>query len=282
MCAREVLPGKPLATFEAPPFNVIQDLCGDPESDLVVFLAGNQFMVLPELVDEFLGTHPTVRSVFYETLPPGVVLEQFRLGGLRIGSLDLRVRPDVLALGPAVLDELYAENLVSSPLPYASNDLALLVAAGNPHDVLGLADLGQPGLRVAIPDPRTEGIGGLALKAIENAGGPHLRDLVEVQKRKDRTTIFTTIHHRQSPAWIASGEVDVAMVWSTEAIYHRNHSSNFDAVTIPPDHNLSGGYSAAVVTNGPHSQAAEWFVDFLVTKPGQDCYRRYGFASALN
>lgn len=282
MSGREAFSDHPLAIFDAPPFDAVQDLSGDPESDLIVFFAGNQFMVVPELVEKFRAAHPTVRSVFYETLPPGVVLDQFRLGGLRMGSLELRVRPDVLTLSPDVLDDLHEQNLVNTPLSYASNDLSLLVAAGNPKGVQGLADLGLPDLRVAIPDPNTEGIGRLALKAIENAGGSHLREQVEVKKSKDRTTVFTTIHHRQSPAWIASGEVDVAVVWSTEATYHRSQNSNFDAVTIPPDHNMTGQYSAAVVTDGPHSQAAAWFVDFLVSKTGQDCYRRYGFASALN
>lgn len=81
-----------MARFSAAPFDMVQDLCGDPASDLVVFMAGNQFMMLPDLVDGFTAAHPSVGSVFYETLPPGIVAEQFRRGGLRLGSLELSFR----------------------------------------------------------------------------------------------------------------------------------------------------------------------------------------------
>lgn len=146
-----------MVEFSAAPFDMVEDLCGDPGAGLVVWLAGNQYMAFPDLVAGFLAEHPSVRSVFYETLPPGVLVEQLRSGGLRIGSLELRVRPDVLVLSPAALDQLHTEGLVGPARNYASNDLALLVAAGNPSGVSGWADLGRPDLRVAFPDPRTEG-----------------------------------------------------------------------------------------------------------------------------
>ena len=50
---------------------MVEDLCGDPAVDLVL-MAGNQYMVVPDLVDSFLSTHRSIGSVFYETLPPGV------------------------------------------------------------------------------------------------------------------------------------------------------------------------------------------------------------------
>lgn len=46
-------------------------LCGDPTSaGFRAPFAGNQYMVLPELIATFLDTHDDVGSVFYETLPP--------------------------------------------------------------------------------------------------------------------------------------------------------------------------------------------------------------------
>jgi molybdate transport system substrate-binding protein len=91
------------AEFAAAPFDMVEDLCGDPGADLVVFFAGNQYMVVPDLVEGFLAAQPSAGSVFYETLPPGVIAAQLRAGGLRMGSLVLRVRPDVMASGPAAL-----------------------------------------------------------------------------------------------------------------------------------------------------------------------------------
>src|SRR5699024_11908465 len=76
-----------LTEFAAPPFNSLSDVRGDPlNADLRILFAGNQYMVLPELMSAFDGEGP--RSVFYETLPPGILIQQFLPVGIRIGSLE--------------------------------------------------------------------------------------------------------------------------------------------------------------------------------------------------
>jgi hypothetical protein len=42
-------------------------------ADLVLYLAGNQFMVMEELVQDFLGKHSNISSVYVETIPPGQI-----------------------------------------------------------------------------------------------------------------------------------------------------------------------------------------------------------------
>jgi molybdate transport system substrate-binding protein len=266
--------------FAAAPFDMVEDLCGDPGADLVVFLAGNQYMVVPDLVDGYLAAHPSVGSVFYETLPPGVVAAQLRAGGLRMGSLVLRVVPDVMASSPAALAELEREGLVGPARSYASNDLALLVAAGNPACVGRWADLGRPGVRVAFPDPRSEGIGRLALEAIEASGGAALRQRMEVDKAAAGEVVFTSIHHRQGPAWLEGGATDVTVVWSTEARYHLERGGPFDMIALPEVENRRGAYAAAVVAGAAHQEAAGWFVDYQCSRAGQAAYAAHGFSVA--
>lgn len=70
---------------------------------------------------------------------------------------------------PRALNELHDDGLVGPPRGYASNVLALLVRAGNPTGIVAMKDLARPGLRVALPDPLTEGIGRLALQALSAA-----------------------------------------------------------------------------------------------------------------
>jgi molybdate transport system substrate-binding protein len=266
--------------FAAAPFDMVEDLCGDPGADLVVFFAGNQYMVVPDLVDGYLAAHPSVGSVFYETLPPGVVAAQLRAGGLRMGSLVLRVGPDVMASSPAALAELEHEGLVGPARSYASNDLAFLVTAGNPAGVGGWADLARPGLRVAFPDPGTEGIGRLALEALEGSGGAALRQRVEVDKAAGGEVVFTSIHHRQGPAWLEGGATDVAVVWSTEGRYHLERGGPFEMVALPDAQNRRGTYAAGVVTGAAHQEAAGWFVDYLCSQAGQAAYAAHGFSVA--
>lgn len=269
----------PPVAFAAAPFDMVEDLYGDPAAELVVFMAGNQYMVVPDLLEGFLAADRSVGSVFCETLPPGVIAAQLRAGGLQMGSLVLRVRPDVMASSPAALADLEREGLVGPARTYASNDLAILVAQGNPAEVSGWADLGRPGVRVAFPDPRTEGIGALALEAIEASGGVALRKKVESDKAAAGEVVFTSIHHRQGPAWLAKGETDAAVVWSTEAHHHLELGGRLEMIALPEGENRRGGYAAAVVTDAPHPGAASSFVDHLYGQAGQAAYAAHGFTA---
>ena len=55
-------------------------------ADLVLFMAGNQFMVMEELLTVFQESYPEIEHIFYETLPPGLELKQILAGGARCGA----------------------------------------------------------------------------------------------------------------------------------------------------------------------------------------------------
>ncbi|HZD78537.1 MAG TPA: substrate-binding domain-containing protein [Actinomycetota bacterium] len=268
------------AGFQAPPFDAVLDLCGDPvTAHLRALLGGNQYMVLPDLFSSFLGSDPGAGPIFYETLPSGVLTEQLRLGGLHMGSLELRFTPDLIAAGPDALARLHREGLVESPAGYAGNVLALLVASGDPCDVGGMDDLGRAGLRVALPNPETEGIGGLTLQALEAAGGSELRDRVFVHKRGIGETVLTSIHQRQAPAWLREGSIDVAVVWDTEARHLVGAGVPVERVEIEALVNQRGHYAAAVVSRAPHHAAAGSLLRHLSGPDGASTYQRYGFST---
>lgn len=267
-----------LVEFAAPPFDAVTDLCGNPTSaGLHALFAGNQYMVLPDLFAAFLNTYGDVGSVFYETLPPGIVVAQLRQGGLRMGSLELTFTPDIVAASPRALAELHEEGLVGPSRTYASNVLTLLVGAGNPAHVRGLPDLARPGLRLALPDPETEGIGRLALLALTAAGGNRLHDEVFDAKRRAGETVLTSIHHRQSPALLAEDRTDVAFMWETEALHHLAMGAPVEMVPIDSAFNQRGEYAAAAVNAAPHRQSAERFLDFLTGPIGHAVYEKFGF-----
>jgi len=268
-----------VVTLTVPPVDVIEDLHGDPlTAELVLFLNGNQFMVMEELLTVFRTLHPTIRRIFYETLPPGVLAEQVRRGRLRIGSLELSVAPDVLTAGADQLSDLHSEGWVGTPALYASNDLSLLVAPGNPSGIHGLSDLGRSHVRVAMPNPATEGVGKLIVTALRSAGGESLVRRVMEEKVATGETRLTQIHHRESILWLEHGEVDVAPLWSTEARCHVQRGT-VEEVAIEKAHNQRGHYAVAVVERRTlHPEAALLFVQFLQTAPAQEVYARYGFA----
>lgn len=279
MSGRSLAESQAATEFSAAPFDSVADLCRDPVgADLVALFAGNQYMVLPELFELFKASRPHVESIFYETLPPGIVIAQLRSGRLRMDRLELSVVPDIIAASPAALASLKTDGLVSAPVSYANNDLTLLVPAGNPAAVKGLADLARPGVRVAMPDPRTEGIGALALSALADLDSD-LPSRVIGPKVASGEVRMTSIHHRQSPLWLRDGLVDVAVMWRTEGSYHLAAGAPFEVVEIDEHENRTGGYAVALCTGAAHPLVAAEFVEFLAGADGQAVFERHGFTT---
>lgn len=52
----------------------VPDIYGDiTDPQLVIFMGGNQFMVLDELLAAFRKKHPQYQRILVETLPPGLL-----------------------------------------------------------------------------------------------------------------------------------------------------------------------------------------------------------------
>ncbi len=278
------------AAAQAPPVNFTirgvdddMDLHGNPmTADLVIFAAGNQWMVLPDLIAAFRRDHPEVRNVYYQTLPPGILAEQMDNGAsLRIGELLINVEPDVFLAGKGRMDKERQAGSVGAPVAYATNDLALMVRGGNPKHIESLRDLGRSDVRVAMPNPQTEGVAKQIEISFQNAGGKALVHEIMDVKLRDGTTMLTRIHHRETPIWIQEGKADAGPVWLSEALYQERIHSGIEAVRIPEKDNVLATYEAAAVLRAPHPDAAKAFVNFLTTDTAQAIYRSYGFTEPL-
>lgn len=66
-------------------------------ADLVVYLAGNQFMVVEELMKAFLKKTPGIKTAFVETIPPGQILSDQLLKQGEINGQKIAMNPDVYA-----------------------------------------------------------------------------------------------------------------------------------------------------------------------------------------
>lgn len=266
--------------FQVGGVDQVMDLHGDPcNADLVIFAGGNQWMVMPELLAAFTQTHPEVHHIYYETLPPGVLAQQMHAGSLRIGDFLIAARPDVYLAGHRRMAAEVASGTVDAPVTYATNVLALLVRAGNPKGITSLRDLSRSDVRIAMPNPQTEGVARQIETAFRSAGGTELDQTIMVSKHGAGTTVFTSIHHRETPLWLLSDRVDVGPVWLSEALYQERIGSGLQAVRIPAAENAVGSYEGAVVKAAPHRNAAKAFVAFLAGPVAQRIYRSYGFAA---
>jgi ABC-type molybdate transport system substrate-binding protein len=265
-------------TFSVPPVDAVMDLHGDPaRADLVLFVAGNQYMVMPALLRAFRRRDPNVRAIFYETLPPGIIGRQVRTGALAMGNLLLAVRPDVLLTGPRGMQKLRGYGKVSAWHAYASNSLAILVRAGNPLRIRSLRDLGRANVRVVMPNPKWEGVAEQVEGAYAKAGGAQLVQTIMHAKVAAGTTILTRIHHRETPLYLMEGRADAGPVWRSEALYQRRIAP-LEMIAIPPRENVHAEYDAALVTGAPHAAAARAFVIFMQSPQARAILASYGFS----
>ena len=266
--------------FTVPEIDIVADLHGDvADPQLTVFFAGNQFMVVHDLVAAFSAAYPQYTRVFVETLPPGILEKQVEQGALVMGNLKVSDKPDVFTAGGKRLEQLQeAHHWFASSEVYCRNRLAIMVYQGNPKHVSGLADLGRADVRVSMPNPKWEGIGRNIEELYRKAGGQALDDAIMQKKVADGSTYLTVIHHRQTPLRILRRESDAAPVWYTESYFQESILHHpVSTVTIPAAQNLDVPYAAGLMQDAPHPEAARAFMQFLLSPAGQAVYKKYGF-----
>ncbi|MHB8422017.1 MAG: substrate-binding domain-containing protein [Leptospirales bacterium] len=267
--------------FTVPGVDNVPDLHGNPvKARLVFFVAGNQFMVLPSLIDAFKKQHPEIRHVFYETLPPGILAKQILRGGITIGNLHLTLKADIYESGKKRMEFLERQGrIVGKAVPFARNKLAIMVAKGNPHHIRSLADLGSRRIRLSLPNPKWEGIGKQIRSSFMKVGGQKLVHTIFVEKRKDGTTFLTQIHHRQTGYRILRHQSDAGVTWISEVLYQERIGHPIEMVRIPDSLNTNAVYVAGRLKGAPHSEAATLWLDFLSTPEARAIYKQYGFQS---
>jgi len=266
--------------FQVPDIDNVPDLHGNPNNALLVlFVGGNQFMVMPALIQAFEAEHPELRGrIFYETLPPGILSKQIAAKGIvTLGNFTLEAQADVYEAGLNAVQEMEKAGVLDAPVTYATNDLAIMVRRGNPLNIRSLQDLGTERIRLAMPNPGWEGVAKQIAASIEKAGGKGLVDTVMNKKVSDGTTFLTQIHHRQTPMRIMTGQSDAGVVWTSEIKFQERIGNSVAGVAIPIEQNATGTYAAAILKNAPHRAAASEWLAFLKSVAGQKAYADYGF-----
>lgn len=269
--------------FTVPEVDVMADFHGSLNHPaLVIYVGGNYYFAMAPLVKAFETEHPRLRGrIFYVTLPPGLLIRAMERGNtFTSGNLTFTVAPDLYAAGlQKVRAQIAAGRLVSPAVPYVTNDLTIMVPAGNPAHITGLSDLAKPGIRLVMPNPAWEGIARQIKMALTKVGGAALEHTVYVSKVADGQTILTHIHHRQTPLFLMQGLADAGVTWKSEAIFQEQIGHPIAHVDIPAAQNVTAVYAAALVRGAPHPKAARAWITFLRSPVAQRIFARYGFRS---
>jgi ABC-type molybdate transport system substrate-binding protein len=260
----------------------VPDLHGNPaDAKLVIFIGGNQFFVLPQLIAAFEQQHPELTGhIFYETLPPGILRKQIAADdAITLGNLTIQVKPDIYEAGARVLQEMEQHGQVKGVVSYATNDLAIMIRAGNPKGIQSLKDLARPEIRLSMPNPQWEGVANQISASLRKVGGEALYQAVYQDKVKDGKSVLTEIHHRQTPMRIMSGQADAGVTWASEVRFQERIGNPIQGVAIPADQNTTATYAGGVMSDAPHPEIAAQWLAFLKTPGAQAIYHQYGFHS---
>jgi molybdate transport system substrate-binding protein len=262
-----------------------QDLLGleyAEKADLVLFMAGNQFMAMPQLLAAFKQNHPEVKNIFCETLPPKMELQQILAGGAIFQDQEITCPPDVYSsVSQTAVDTLAKIGLTQAKdcFIYLHNRIILMVRENNPLKISSVQDLAADHVRISQPNPQYEDISEHIINMYRHAGGQSLVERIMETKKKQGTTILTTVHHRQTPERLLSGEADVGPVWATEVAHARQQGLPLDGVGVGTelDQRNNVNYFACPIATGRNRNKGLAFLTFLKTRTAQDIFRYYGF-----
>jgi ABC-type molybdate transport system substrate-binding protein len=254
-------------------------------ADLTLWVAGNQFFAMDEVIGAFRRGEPGL-SVGLITLPPGLILSAILAGGWNYKGHDYAATPDIYAsVNLGHLKRLKAASLMSQYAVYMHNELQILVAKNNPKNVTGIDDLVRADVKTSMPNPVNEGIMQFyARKVLEQHNiWQQISDGKEcVSCQTTANNWFTAVHHRETPARILDGTSDAGIVWKTEVLEAQRRGANVDAVELPPPDSLRSdvAYAIGILTSSKHKQAADRYLAFVGSEAGQAAYAKFGFVNA--
>lgn len=256
-------------------------------SDLVMYLAGNQFMVMETLIKDFQTKNPDIKNVYVETIPPGQILKNQLLKQGEIEGKKTAMNPDIYAsVNINHLKRLNKDSLMHDYKIYTHNKLELMVAKGNPKNIQNVKDLGRDDLVQSHPNPLTEGIfkfyGSEMLKDLglhdKVTAGAECKSCWAVEGK----TWFTSRHHRETPDRIEKGTADVGIVWTTEVAHAIAEGRQIEGVAIEAPYNKQDkvAYAIGILANGRNAYNASRFLSYLGTDEAQAIYASFGFIPA--
>ncbi len=222
------------------------------DSTLTVFAAASLTTVFDELAERFEAEHPGV-DVVVNSGGSGALAEQIVQGA----------PADVFAAAAeAPMQRVVDAGLAEAPAVFASNTLELVVPAGNPAGVTGLADLEREALRIALCDESVP-CGSAGARLFTAAGVTPAPDTLE----SDVTAVLTKV---------ALGEADAGVVYRTDVLASRDAVEHIE---VPGAASVVTRYPIASMTDAAAPTTASAFVDLVTGDVGRAVLGDAGFGA---
>jgi len=216
-----------------------------------VFAAASLTASFKDESTAFQAKHPNANLVF-----------NFAGSAALVTSIDNGAPADVFASAdmPNMQKAVTAGNTISQPVNFVSNELQIVVPAGDPKGIKGLSDLASPGTVVVLCAPAVP-CGNYSNQALAKAG-------VKVTPRSQEQDVNAVITK------VSTGEADAGIVYVTDV---KAAGRRVQGIDIPDDQNVIASYPIATVKGGSNPKGGRAFIDFLLSSPGQAILANFGF-----
>jgi molybdate transport system substrate-binding protein len=202
----------------------------------------------------------------FQSAHSGVTV-QFNFAGTPtlVTQIEQGATADVLASADTTnMDKLKADGFTGGASEvFAHNKLEIVVAAGNPKGITGLADLAKPGV-IYITEGPTVPAGKYALQILKSAG-------VKVTPKSLETDVKSVVSK------IELGEADAGIVYTTDV---KAAGSKVTGVPIPDSVNVIATYPIVAIKGTKSSALANAFIAYVLSAAGQATLESFGFLPA--
>lgn len=211
-----------------------------------------------------LSSSFTEIATAFESIHPGVRIVNSFAGSATLAAQIRNGAPaDVVAMADSVnMDKIVATGdvVASTVSTFATNTLAIVVAAGNPRGIATVADLVRPGIVVSLCD-EAQPCGRYAREMFDKAG-------VDVRATSLETSAASVLGR------VARGEADAGVVYVTDGA----HSSEVDVIAIPDAINVIARYPIGLATRAATERSwAERYLEFVLSPKGRNILGAAGF-----
>ena len=163
--------------------------------------------------------------------------------------------------------------LVGDSQVFVKNRLTVIIPASNPGHINTLHDLANKGVKIDIEAP-TVPAGKYSLQALGKMAlspqyGPAYVSTVKGNFVSQETDVKSVVNKVQL------GEVDAGFVYVTDVT--AAVSDKVKMMTIPDEFNVIAEYPIAVTKGSAHASDAQAFVQYILSKDGQDVLQQYHF-----
>lgn len=249
-CAPGATPGSAAGTASSAPTSSTSSRA-PLTGQLVVFAAASLQQTFTALGNQLMAQNPDLHITF-----------SFGASSTLAQQLEQGAPADVFAsANPATMKA--ASSVTDKPVTFAHNSLEIVVPAGNPGHVTGLADFAKPQLKIALCAVEVP-CGSAAATAFAAAGVTPAPDTYE----KDVTATLTKA---------VLGEVDAALVYRTDV---RSAGDKVQGIDFPQAAGARNDYPIATVAGARNHAAAQAFVDLVLSAQGQQVLTAAGFDAA--